>query len=155
MTTAQDNVSSRVLGQVKWFNNKAGYGFITVNAGENAGKDIFVHFSAITVSNDSQYKYLTQGEYVEFTLDKSSSDNHELQATAVSGINGGKLMCEVRRNNNASYESAERRSPGRFRRYKVAGEEEEAVDGDFQKVQRRKPMRTRAPVKKEAVASEA
>ena len=26
--------SPRIVGQVKWFNNKAGYGFITVSVGE-------------------------------------------------------------------------------------------------------------------------
>ena len=43
--------SARLIGQVKWFNNKAGYGFITVSDGENAGKDIFAHFSTIKVGD--------------------------------------------------------------------------------------------------------
>lgn len=87
----------RITGQVKWFNNKAGYGFITVNSGEQSGKDIFVHYSAIRVTN-SQYKYLVQGEYVEFDLVSSKSETHEYQAVDISGINGGWLMCETRRN---------------------------------------------------------
>jgi hypothetical protein len=90
-----------IAGQVKWFNNKAGYGFITVNTGDQKGKDIFIHYSAIRVTN-SQYKYLVQGEYVEFDLVKSTSDTHEYQALNVSGINGGSLMCETRRNNDYS-----------------------------------------------------
>jgi cold shock CspA family protein len=90
-----------ITGQVKWFNNKAGYGFITVNSGEQSGKDIFIHYSAIRVTN-SQYKYLVQGEYVEFDLVKSTSDTHEFQALNVSGINSGSLMCETRRNNDYS-----------------------------------------------------
>ena len=87
----------RLVGQVKWFNNKAGYGFITVSDGEHSGKDIFVHYTTVRVTN-SQYKYLIQGEYVEFTLTKSTSGEHEYQATDVSGIKGGALMCETRRN---------------------------------------------------------
>jgi len=88
--------SDRLVGQVKWFNNKAGYGFITVSDGELASKDIFIHYSSIRVTN-SQYKYLVQGEYVEFTLSKPTGEVHEFQASDVSGIKGGALMCETRR----------------------------------------------------------
>jgi hypothetical protein len=49
-TTEEASQPQRLLGQVKWFNNKAGYGFITVSDGEQAGKDIFTHFSSIGVS---------------------------------------------------------------------------------------------------------
>jgi CspA family cold shock protein len=86
----------RLTGTVKWFNNRSGYGFITVCDGEYAGKDIFVHYKSINVKN-SQYKYLVQGEYVDFTLVKSARDNHEYQATNVSGVKGGPILCETRR----------------------------------------------------------
>jgi len=95
-TPTLGNSSSRLVGRVKWFNNKAGYGFITVSDGQRAGSDIFVHHSRIQVSNE-QYKYLVQGEYVEFNMDKTDGGAHEFQAGEVSGINGGKLMCETRR----------------------------------------------------------
>ena len=88
--------SEHLLGRVKWFNNKAGYGFITVTDGARSGTDVFVHHSAINVDSQ-QYKYLVQGEYVEFDLIKVESDKHEWQASRVSGIRGGKLMCETRR----------------------------------------------------------
>jgi CspA family cold shock protein len=87
--------SDRFIGRVKWFNNKAGYGFITVTDGPKAGSDIFVHHSSIKV-DAQQYKYLVQGEYVEFGLSSVSSGDHECQASDVSGIKGGKLMCETR-----------------------------------------------------------
>jgi cold shock CspA family protein len=86
----------RLTGRVKWFNNKAGYGFITITDGTNSGSDVFVHHSAINVSNQ-QYKYLVQGEYVELSLVKTTSGVHEYQAAEVSGIKEGKLMCETRR----------------------------------------------------------
>jgi CspA family cold shock protein len=97
MTTQQDSVtpSAFLLGRVKWFNNSTGYGFITITSGERAGSDIFVHHSSIQVENQ-QYKYLVQGEYVDFVLSKSTGP-HEYQATNVVGVNGGKLMCETRR----------------------------------------------------------
>ena len=90
------NSSARILGRVKWFNNKAGYGFITANEGSKAGSDIFVHHSGIQVSSE-QYRYLVQGEYVEFFIVKTEGGAHEFQAGDVSGIRGGKLMCETRK----------------------------------------------------------
>jgi len=97
MSTTTDVVtpSDRLTGRVKWFNNKAGYGFITVTDGERSGTDVFLHHSAINVENQ-QYKYLVQGEYVEFHLIKTTSGAHEWQASNVHGIKGGKLMCETR-----------------------------------------------------------
>lgn len=82
---------SRVVGCVKWFNNKTGYGFITASD----GTDVFVHHNAINVTS-KQYKYLVQGEYVEFEYIDSTKKNHKVQAGNVTGINQQKLMCETR-----------------------------------------------------------
>ena len=87
----------RLTGMVKWFNNKSGFGFVTVcSEGEFNNKDIFAHYSSIRVTN-SQYKYLVQGEYVEFTLVNSENDKHEHQATDITGIMSGPILCETRR----------------------------------------------------------
>ena len=85
--------SDRSTGCVKWFNNKAGYGFVTIKGGEHDGKDVFVHYSAIKVVND-QFRYLIQGEYIEFDLTKDESYKHEFNVLNISGIKGGSLMCE-------------------------------------------------------------
>jgi cold shock CspA family protein len=95
-TSAVLSSSERFIGRVKWFNNKAGYGFITVTDGPKSGNDVFVHHSSIKVDSE-QYKYLVQGEYVEFSLSETKTETHEFQAGEVSGIKGGKLMCETRR----------------------------------------------------------
>jgi len=92
--TVLSSVAS-VIGRVKWFNNKVGYGFITITDGVYSGQDIFVHHSAIKVENQ-QYRYLVQGEYVEFNLVKSTEGKYEYQAQDVNGIKSGKLMCETR-----------------------------------------------------------
>jgi cold shock CspA family protein len=100
--TAVNTSPDRRLGRVKWFNNKAGYGFLKVV--ENDGResdDVFVHHSSIKVSKE-QFKYLVQGEYIDFTIGSIESGEHKFQATEVSGVNGCKLMCETR---NESFKS--------------------------------------------------
>jgi cold shock CspA family protein len=90
--------SSPYFGRVKWFNNKAGYGFITVVGSEGSshvGDDVFVHHTGIQVGSE-QYKYLVQGEYVTFTLRSSDSSDHPYQASDLTGLFGGPLMCETR-----------------------------------------------------------
>ena len=100
MSTSTIDISTTPLltGQVKWFNNKAGFGFITV-LNEHptlSGKEIFVHYTSIDVKNN-QYKYLVQGEYVEFSLVNLDGGDHEFHAVNVHGIKGGILMCETRK----------------------------------------------------------
>jgi cold shock CspA family protein len=98
MSESQEVITGdRLTGMVKWFNNKAGFGFITVcGDGEFGGKDIFTHYSSIRVNN-TQYKYLVQGEYVDFNMIKSENDKHEYQAVDISGVKGGAIMCETRK----------------------------------------------------------
>lgn len=100
-TVIEQPVSSlpRTIGRVKWFNNKSGFGFITACDGEQLNSDIFVHYSSIRAQS-SQYKYLVQGEYVEFLIVPSENDNHKFHATDISGILEGVLMCETHRLNN-------------------------------------------------------
>ena len=78
-------------GCVKWFNNTKGYGFI--NNVDNGDYDLFVHHSNLNVGSDV-YKTLTPGEYVEYT---EVVENNKYYAKNVTGIRGGKLLCENRR----------------------------------------------------------
>ncbi len=50
-----------VKGNVKWFNNSKGYGFIS----RENGNDVFVHHSAI---QGDGYKSLDEGQAVEFEV---------------------------------------------------------------------------------------
>lgn len=54
-------MSEKILGTVKWFDAKKGFGFIT-REGE---KDVFVHYTAI---DGDGYRKLEDGQAVEFTL---------------------------------------------------------------------------------------
>ncbi|WWO95715.1 MAG: transcription antiterminator/RNA stability regulator CspE [Candidatus Dasytiphilus stammeri] len=53
---------SKIKGNVKWFNESKGFGFITP---EDGSKDVFVHFSAI---QSNGFKTLTEGQQVEFEI---------------------------------------------------------------------------------------
>ncbi len=48
-------------GEVKWFNNAKGFGFL----GREGGPDVFVHYSSIQVDG---YKSLKEGDRVEFDI---------------------------------------------------------------------------------------
>ena len=83
---------SKHIGQVKWFNNKIGYGFITL-LNEETQKDVFVHHMNICPL-ESNYRTLKIGEYVEFELDDNCEGQHNEQAVKVTGIKGKELQCD-------------------------------------------------------------
>ena len=65
-------------GEVKWFNNTKGWGFILPESG---GEDIFVHFSAI---QGEGYKTLLPGQMVNYELKKGERGLHAFNVMAVS-----------------------------------------------------------------------
>lgn len=54
IATSSDGVATdaTITARCKWFNNKAGYGFVTVSGGEHDGTDVFVHHSGIVVDKE-------------------------------------------------------------------------------------------------------
>ncbi|CEJ75521.1 cold shock protein CspD [[Clostridium] sordellii ATCC 9714] len=54
-----------INGTVKWFNNEKGFGFISVEG----GNDVFVHFSAIQTDG---FKSLEEGQQVNFNIVKGA-----------------------------------------------------------------------------------
>ena len=101
--TTQESVpeSERYIGRIKWFNNSRGYGFLSYRGSDGSDKDVFVHFSAINCQNDNSFRTLTQGEYVSFSLADSNKPG-QLQASNITGVNGGPLLSEQREQNRQS-----------------------------------------------------
>ena len=95
MSTETEAVSTTIgehLGRCKWFNNKKGYGFITIVSNGEKNKDVFVHQTNVIPTN-STYRTLSMGEYV--SLDISHDDKE--QAINVTGVCGGPLQCDIQR----------------------------------------------------------
>ena len=75
-------------GEVKWFNNAKGWGFIIPESGEG---DIFVHFSAI---QSTGYKSLLAGQTVNFDIIKGERGLHASNITVLSDIKS-KVVAEA------------------------------------------------------------
>ena len=66
-------MSERIIGTVKWFNNSKGYGFLS----REGDTDVFVNYSAI---QGDGFRTLEEGQKVEFTVDAGQKG---LQAASV------------------------------------------------------------------------
>lgn len=64
---------AKIKGQVKWFNESKGFGFIT-------SKDVFVHFSAI---QGNGFKTLAEGQNVEFEIQDGQKGPAAVNVTAI------------------------------------------------------------------------
>lgn len=118
-------------GRVKWFNSKAGFGFVTALDNDRVEEDIFVHHSGIKVDGQL-YKYLVQGEYVNFHLRTSDSDKYPYQAGEITGVLGGKLLCETRWENlkekTANGKAPTKRPRKKQQRYRGGGPRDNGDD---------------------------
>ena len=126
-------------GRVKWFNNKTGYGFVTVIDGpqscDKIGTDIFAHHSAIIV-HEEQYKYLVQGEYIEFSISAiDSSADYKFQAIGIRGVKGGMLLCETRNEARANMSQRPRTSQRNGRHRTNQSGDESTMSNDTPTIQ--------------------
>ena len=69
-------MTERIVGTIKWFNARKGYGFI----GREEGDYVFVHVSAIEMEG---YRHLNEGQNVEFIIEEGPKG---VQAASVTPV---------------------------------------------------------------------
>uniref|UniRef100_A0A286XH32 Y-box binding protein 3 n=1 Tax=Cavia porcellus TaxID=10141 RepID=A0A286XH32_CAVPO len=115
-------LATKVLGTVKWFNVRNGYGFINRN---DTKEDVFVHQTAIKKNNPRKYlRSVGDGETVEFDVVEGEKGAEAANVTGPDGVpvEGSRYAADRRRYRRGYY--GRRRGPPRN-----AGEIGEIKDG--------------------------
>lgn len=79
--------SSRIVGQVKWFDPKKGYGFIL----GPQGQDVFIHYSQI---DGDGFRSLKDGQEVRYTLLQGEKGYQAQDAEMVEAAQNSEVIAE-------------------------------------------------------------
>ncbi|XP_027760646.1 Y-box-binding protein 3 isoform X2 [Empidonax traillii] len=119
--TEKKVLATKVLGTVKWFNVRNGYGFINRN---DTKEDVFVHQTAIKKNNPRKYlRSVGDGETVEFDVVEGEKGAEAANVTGPDGVpvEGSRYAADRRRYRRGYF--GRRRGPPR------SGAEGEIKDG--------------------------
>ncbi len=72
--------TQRMTGTVKWYNEKKGFGFITL---DSDGKDIFLHHTALQPNEDNN---ITSGDYLTFTIQPQKKGLAAIEVTRLEEV---------------------------------------------------------------------
>ena len=96
--TEETIVIGNEVGNVVWFDQKKGFGFIKIITPESKylGKEVFVHFSSL--KSESRFKKLYPGENVSLNVIKNTVEDKsekEYICDNVTGLYGTSLLVDL------------------------------------------------------------